>query len=63
MNRNDHGFPEIARQDDLDEEWGDAHRAPRIPPGASVIALALTAVILVFGALIALVFYAASGGL
>lgn len=62
-NRNDHGFPDLRRQDDLDDEWSDKYRDPRIPPGASVIALALTAVVVVLGVLVALGFYVAAGGL
>lgn len=60
MNRNDHGFPELRRQDDLDEEFGDAHRAPRFVSGWWI---AFGVVLTIVGGLFGLATWVAAGGL
>lgn len=60
MNRNDHGFPELRRQDDLDAEWSDEHRSARFVSGWWI---AVAVILTVIGVLFGLAVWVAAGGL
>lgn len=58
--RNEHGFPELRRQEDLDAEWGDDHRSARF---VSRWWIALGVILTIVGVLFGLAVYVAAGGL
>lgn len=58
--RNDHGFPELRRQDDLDAEWGEEHRNARFVSGWWI---AVAVILTIVGGLFGLAVYVAAGGL
>lgn len=63
-NRNDYGFPDLSRRDDLDADLGDTGRGARSRSVSAIIALVVLGLISAAGSvLILLFFWVAKGGL